>query len=173
MSNSPFYERILQTFGPALSRVAAGYEADPALREDLFQDICLALWRALPQFRGESSERTFVFRIAHNRGLRHSCERLTLRCEQPSDILDQLPAEPESDPESQALAGDRHNLLLQAVRSLPALLREVVILNLEGLGQREIAEVLGIEENNVGVRLHRARAALRVNLTQRATRTGI
>ena len=69
------YDRILQEHGPALRRVAATYEADPARREDLFQEICLALWQALPRFREEASERTFAFRIAHNRGLTHGLAR--------------------------------------------------------------------------------------------------
>ena len=51
------YERILREQGPALRRAAGAYEFDPARREDLFQDICLALWQALPRFRGEASER--------------------------------------------------------------------------------------------------------------------
>ena len=65
------FGRLLQEHGPALNRLAAGYEWDPVERQDLLQDIALAIWRALPAFRGESSERTFVFRIAHNRGLTH------------------------------------------------------------------------------------------------------
>src|SRR5688572_32410234 len=51
------YDRILRENGPAMRRVAAIYEADPARREDLFQEVCLALWQALPRFRGDCSER--------------------------------------------------------------------------------------------------------------------
>ena len=49
--------------------LAFSYEAVASVREELVQEIALAIWQALPRFRGECSERTFVFRIAHNRGL--------------------------------------------------------------------------------------------------------
>ena len=65
------FERILGEHGAAISRLAYSYEAVAGIREELVQEIALAIWRALPHFRGECSERTFVFRIAHNRGLTH------------------------------------------------------------------------------------------------------
>src|SRR5580692_8226762 len=65
------FERIHDEHGAAISRLADSYEAVAGIREELAQEIALAIWRALPHFRGECSERTFVFRIAHNRGLTH------------------------------------------------------------------------------------------------------
>ena len=62
-------ERVLRAHAAALARLAASYEARPALREELLQDIAFALWRALPSFRHEASEKTFVMRIATNRCL--------------------------------------------------------------------------------------------------------
>ena len=63
------FGRILQAHGPSLRRLASAYARDSSDADDLLQDICFAIWRALPGFRGECSERTFVFRIGHNRGL--------------------------------------------------------------------------------------------------------
>ena len=68
-------EHIFQEFGPALSRVAASYAPAGAEREDLLQDIALGIVMALPKFREECSLRTFVYRIAHNRGLDHAWKR--------------------------------------------------------------------------------------------------
>ena len=62
------FDRIVRAHGAALSRVAWGYVSGAADHDDLMQEILVAVWRALPQFRAESSERTFLFRIAHNRG---------------------------------------------------------------------------------------------------------
>ena len=155
------YERLLSEHGPALRRVAGSYEADRHRREDLFQDICLAIWQALPSFRGEASERTFIFRIGHNRGLSHSWRRRPAAAdlEEAETVVDPLPG-----PEAEAGASERRRRLRSAVRGLPLAARQVVSLSLEGLSQREIGEVLGISENNVAVRLHRARAALRRSL---------
>lgn len=64
------------------------------------------------------------------------------------------------DPERALSTQQRHEQLRAAVRSLPLGLRQVVVLSLEGLSHAEIAAVAGITENNVAVRLTRARAAL-------------
>jgi DNA-directed RNA polymerase specialized sigma24 family protein len=69
------FDRMLSEHGAAVSRLAYSYEAVGGIREELVQEIALAIWQALPHFRGECSERTFVFRIAHNRGLTHVSRR--------------------------------------------------------------------------------------------------
>jgi len=152
------YDRLLREHGPALRRVAAIYEADPVRREDLFQDVCLALWQALPRFRGDCSERTFAFRIAHNRGLTHGWRSrgATADLDEAEEIADTR-----RDPESELCERDRRERLRAAVRRLPPGARQVVALSLEGLSHREIGEVLGLSENNVAVRLTRARKLLR------------
>jgi RNA polymerase sigma factor (sigma-70 family) len=162
------YDLILREQGPALRRVAATYEADPARREDLFQDICLALWQALPRFREEASERTFAFRIAHNRGLTHGWRArgsVTTDLEEAEELAD-----PRLDPESALQEGERRDRLREAVRRLPLIARQAIVLSLEGLSQREIGEVLGITENNVAVRLNRARKLLRQALETEGSR---
>ena len=65
------FDDVLRQHAGLLSRIAASYEADPALRDDLLQDMALALWRALPNWRGEAPLRAFVARVAHNRGATH------------------------------------------------------------------------------------------------------
>ena len=166
------YEGILRSHGAALARVAATYEADPSKRDDLVQDICLALWRALPGFRGESSERTFVFRIAHNRGLSHGFHQGRRATVGLDGLGEHDPVDPRHDPESEAVASDRRSRLRWAVRSLPLPARQVLALSLEGLAQREIGEVLGVSEGNVAVRLHRAKKALRERLQALESRLG-
>lgn len=162
------YDQILREHGPALRRVAAAYEADSSRREDLFQEICLALWQALPRFREEASERTFAFRIAHNRGLTHGWRA---RGSATADLneAEEL-ADPRLDPESELQEGERRDRLREAIRRLPLAARQVVVLSLEGLSQREIGDVLGITENNVAVRLTRARKLLRQALETEGSR---
>ncbi len=152
------FARLMGEYGTALARLAAGYEADPHEREDLVQDIALAVWMALPRFRGDCSERTFVYRIAHNRGLTHRARRRSA----PEPLApDGRLADPGPDPEAEVAARLRHERLALAVRGLPGIHRAVVMLTLEGLSNREVAEVLGTTENNVAVRLTRARKLLR------------
>jgi len=156
------FDRCYRDHGDALRRLARVYAAMPADVEDLFQDVWFAIWRALPSFRGECSERTYVYRIAHNRGLTHRTRRSAGRVV----AVDRVPEieDPAARPDERAETSARAERLLDAVRALPDSLKQVVVLQLEGLGNQEIAEVTGLSESNVGVRLSRARSALRQRL---------
>ena len=149
---------MLREHGGALRRVASSYEADPGHAEDLFQEICLAIWRALPRFRGESSLRTFVFRVAHNRGLSHGWReaRRPRESEEPRGLTDERPG-----PDARYERREETARLYAAIRRLPPLTRQVLTLRLEGLAFAEIGEIMGQSENNVTVRASRARKALR------------
>jgi len=150
--------RLLQEHDRALRRLAASYERDPSRQQDLVQEIWLAVWQALARFRGECSERTFVFRIAYNRAVSH-VDHWQRRRTDPLDEDAPL-ATSQPDPEHALSTEQRRERLQAAVQSLPIGLRQVVVLTLEGLSHAEVAEIAGITENNVAVRLTRARAAL-------------
>lgn len=161
------FAELLLTYAPSLRRLCALYESNAADRDDLMQEIAFALWRALPTFRGECSERTFVFRVAHNRVLTYRFRRRL-----PTTSLaeaDELP-DPDGHADAAAERASERERLVLAVRRLPERLREPVALRLEGLSDREIAGVLGISEGNVAVRLTRARQALRPLLEPRTPR---
>lgn len=163
------YLRIIGEHEPAIRRLAASYEREPARREDLVQDIWLALWQALPAFRGGCSERTFVFRVAHNRAITHVRRWVRRHADALDDETALAAVTP--DPERTAAEHQQRTRLLAAVRELPLGVRQAIVLRLEGLSHREIADVLGITENNVAVRLSRARAALARHLAATGDRT--
>jgi RNA polymerase sigma factor (sigma-70 family) len=162
------FDRILSEHGAAISRLAFGYETVAGVREELVQDIALAIWQALPHFRGECSERTFVYRIAHNRGLSHVWKRRPPH--QPLDDIEESeqPIDPRPHPDEQVAQIDQRVRLMSAIQSLPVAHRQMIVLMLEGLSHAQMAEVLGITENNVGVRLSRARNMLKDALGARA-----
>jgi RNA polymerase sigma-70 factor, ECF subfamily len=151
--------------GAALSRLAGSFTRSTGDRDDLLQEIAMALWRALPSFRGDCSERTFVFRIAHNRCITHlSKRRVTISLE-----ANEIDVEDRSATAEAALTQEQERQrLLAAIRELPAIHREVLVLALEGMEYREIADVVGISESNVGVRLSRARERLKKLLEDRS-----
>ena len=158
------FERILAAHGPGLSRLAASYTNTASDRDDLVQETAFAIWQALPQFRGECSERTFAFRIAHNRAITY----LSRHREQHIDPLDEVELRDSAPgPESDFSRRQRAETLRNAVRGLPLAYRQVIVLTLEGLGYREISAVLGISESNVGARLTRARQLLQDVLENR------
>lgn len=155
------FGQLLQANHAPLTRLAASYARNASDRDDLLQEIAIALWRALPAFRGESSERTFLFRIAHNRCITHLSKRRYTVSLDDSEIELEDP-----EPSSEAIVAEEQerSRFLQAVRSLPVIHREVLVLFLEGLDYAEIAAVVGISESNVGVRLNRARHKLKTLL---------
>jgi RNA polymerase sigma-70 factor (ECF subfamily) len=156
---------VLTRHRGALHRVVASYARSAADREDLMQEVALAIHRALPTFRHESSELTFVLRVAHNRGVSFAARR-GAAVEPLGDHAERVAATSGKNPLiALERAATEHKLML-AVRALPLGHRQVLTLLLEGLGHREIAEVLGSNENAVGVRVFRARAALRVLLSE-------
>jgi RNA polymerase sigma-70 factor (ECF subfamily) len=150
--------RMLTAHDGAIRRLAASYERDPSRRQDLVQDIWLAVWQALSRFRDDCSERTFVFRIAHNRAVSH-IEYWHRRRTDP--LEDDAPfVATGADPEHALSQQQRRERLQTAVQELPLGLRQVVVLTLEGLSNADVAEIVGISENNVAVRMTRARAEL-------------
>lgn len=147
---------VLEEHGGLIRRIIASYERDLSLQSDLQQEVALALWEALPRFRGEGSKRAFVARVAQNRSIAHAVRRSR---EPPTDRVEVQ--DPGLSVDDQVDADRRRHELLSAVRALPVHDKQLVVLSLEGFTTREIASELGITENNAGVRLHRARAALK------------
>jgi RNA polymerase sigma-70 factor (ECF subfamily) len=148
------YLKVMEDYGPGLARVASSYARGIAEREDLSQEIAMALWTALAGYRGDASLRTFAYRIAHNRAVTH------LRRRRPSAVEVDL-VDPHAGAEDELGASQRRAWLASAVQGLPLGLRQVVSLRLEDMSYAEIAEIVGITEKNVSVRLTRARSLLR------------
>jgi RNA polymerase sigma factor (sigma-70 family) len=108
--------QLLREHAGILHRVALSYARSEAEREDLLQDIALGLWTALPHFRGECSERSFLFRIAHNRALSF----LARRGAATEDIEDhQVRATSGKNPAIAFERQERSKQLLLAVQALP------------------------------------------------------
>lgn len=160
------FERGLRENGPALLRLAAAYSNSATDRDDLFQEICFAIWQALSAFRGDSSLRTYLFRIAHNRSIAYLVTSKSKRLDRSRafDHEELRLSDPMPNPERRLEIEEQRQNLIAAVRKLPLVYRQAITLALEGLSYPEIAEVLGVSEANVGIRLNRARKALRKSM---------
>jgi RNA polymerase sigma-70 factor (ECF subfamily) len=152
------FEEIVKQHAPLIRRIARSYEANTARADELVQDIHLALWQALPRFRGDASMRTFIARIAHNRAISH----VAREAREPRAVaLDDNLHASDASPEERTAQQDLRAKLEAAVQQLPVSLKVAASLALEGFSPEEVAEVLGIGVSAASVRLHRAKEQLR------------
>jgi RNA polymerase sigma-70 factor, ECF subfamily len=153
------FETLLRTYLAPLRRLSWAYARSGADHEDLFQEIALALWTALPGFRGDASERTWLYRVAHNSAIgfvtRH---RRRARHESPGDAPE-VPASGAS-PERSAIDAQQRERLWSAVRALSMPDRQLVVLHLEGLSAADIEAVTGLTAGSIATRLTRVRQKL-------------
>ena len=123
----------------------------------------MALWRALPRFRQDSSERTYVYRVAHNTAISFVTSGRRRKAREQSGEPPVEPARPD-DLEQGAIRNRRSGRLQAAVQELPVNDRQIVLLYLEGLSAAEIETVTGFSAGNVATRLTRARRRLAAQL---------
>ncbi len=157
MAQNVSFEEVLSLYAGLISRIALSHEADSGHREDLKQEIVLAVWRALPSFRGDSSLKTFVASIAQKRAITHISRQA--RHPATSQVSLELPTLGPL-PDEQAIAADKRRRLLVAVRSLSVAQRDTATLMLEGFSFQEIADTLGITVNAAMLRCQRAKVAM-------------
>ena len=156
------FRALLDVHGAAIYRLAAFRERDPSAQADLQQEIALALWRALDTFREESSERTWVLRIAHNVAVTHAIKAQAQK-KRVADARNENAVEPQQQnrtPETDAIDRARFSALEERIRALDLTSQQLVLLHLEGLSTQEIAGATGLSPSNVTTKLSRLRSAL-------------
>lgn len=151
-------DEIVKNYWPRMLRAASGYETNPALRDELAQEMALGVWRALDSFNGESSLNTYVYRIIHNIAVDH-IRRAGRQPQTMSDDNEHMFVT-DTNPEHTVACEQQHSQLLLALQKLPLSLRQVMLLKLEGMSNIDIGETLGLSESNVGVRLNRGKQLL-------------
>ena len=163
MTSRSRFDALVAEHQPMVARICASYERDRDLARELSQEVWFAVWRALPSYRADASLKTFVARIAQFRAISHVAQQARMPLEAALDdtIPDAQPA-----PETTAIATSERIGLLAAVQQLPLVYRQPVILTLEDFSPAEIATMLGLSQNVIGVRLNRARSMLRAMLNE-------
>jgi RNA polymerase sigma-70 factor (ECF subfamily) len=130
---------------------------NPTLAEDAVQETMIKAWQSLPRFRGDSSVRSWILRIAHNT----SVSMLRRRRERVMAPEDMPEVEGGIDPARSSAALDDLRTVRHALEDLDELSRSVVILReVEGMTYQEIADTLGVAVPTVKTRLLRARRRL-------------
>lgn len=152
------FERWLADHTAVLHHVANGF-AEGADRHDLMQELLLAVWRAVPAFRQSARPSTFIYRVAHNAALTWKRTERNYRSR-----VDRYEAWGDHEAPSGSLTAERERetlaLLYATIRTFPSVERSLILLHLDGVSYAEMAEIHGLTENNIGVRLNRLKQKL-------------
>lgn len=146
-------------------KVVRSFAPDVADQDDLLQDVLINLWSSIVSFRGDSKETTWIYRVSFQtamvwkRGERRRRKHQSIYQKYIDEKKSQFDERPTRDDELV-------EQLYSAIRQLPKVEASIAIMHLDGLSYRDIAMVLGITENHVGVKLTRIRAELTKRFTE-------
>jgi RNA polymerase sigma-70 factor, ECF subfamily len=146
--------------GSSVVKVARAYTLTSDECQDLAQEILLQAWRSVPNFKGNASPATWFYRVALQTAMNWHRKDKPRRARQQPLVEVQVLATDGADSAEQAEQRETVEQLYEAIHQLPKTDAALVLLYLDELSYREMAEVLGISESNVGVKLNRAKKAL-------------
>jgi RNA polymerase sigma-70 factor (ECF subfamily) len=154
------FRRWLDAHLGLMLKVVRGCAAAPEDQDDLFQEVLLQVWSSIPAFRGEARETTWIYRVAFNTAL--AWRRGERRRREGHETFMKFDVSPQVQPSHVESLAEQEIVarLYAAIRQLPKVDASLALMHLDGLSYQEMAEVLGISENYIGVKLNRIRKQL-------------
>ena len=128
--------------------------------EDLYQEILFQIWRGLPNLKQNAFAHTWVYRVALNSAISFVRRNKAQRRPETTDHDHLIEHADRRNPPRDALGDSRVEALYEAIANLNVYERAVIALYLEDMSYEQIAQVMGISANHVGVMLHRSKARL-------------
>lgn len=147
------FEKLYKEFSPRIYKLCLSYSGDRLFADDLHQETWIAVWNSLPKFRNESKIGTWIYRIAINTCLTGIKKNRT-KADNSEAILSNLVHEDTIDNSKEI------NRLYESISKLKETERIIITLVLEEKPYEEIAEITGITENNLRVKIHRIKKEL-------------
>jgi RNA polymerase sigma-70 factor, ECF subfamily len=145
------FEELYERYWQGIYRLCMGYVNSPDIAKDMAQETFITVWEKLPQFRNESAVSTWIYRIAVNKCLRQiEKDKRYPTTEMPKEMVINQPESTDA----------KVNFLCSCIAELPETERLIISLELENVKQAEIAEIIGISESNVRVKIHRIKEKL-------------
>ncbi len=166
MRESTFHNLHSQYHAMVLTLCRGFMKGDLALAHDLVQDIFINIWNALPEYRGEASFKTWIYRITVNTCLlqiRRDKNKQRLPLEKVAHVA-------EADNTNQT--SEHEKILYTAIGQLEEVERLIIMMVLEEEEYEEIARIIGVTENNLRVKIHRIKAKLKTLIENERKRLG-
>jgi RNA polymerase sigma-70 factor, ECF subfamily len=176
------YEELVRTLGGRMLAVARRFLTDEEAAKDAVQDAFLSAFRGIQRFDGQAQLSTWLHRIVVNAALM----RIRTRQRRPEQSIEpMLPVFAEDGHHAEAVISwtesgeqllerkETRALVRAAIAELPEAYRAALLMrDIEGLSTRDAADLAGISENALKLRLHRARQALATVIRQRLAMPG-
>ena len=154
--SSDYYLTSIYPHAAIIIKICRAYTNTQEDFEDYYQEVCLQIWKSRDSFKEQSEWSTWIYRLTLN-----VCLTLLKKSKNNSQVFasDYLPDEAIED--SHDFADDSLNLLYDAIRHLSEVDRGVILLYLEEKSYQEIADIIGTNSNNIGVRIKRIKERLK------------
>jgi len=149
------FKEWLGSYRALLFKVLKAYAFTSDDQDDLFQDICLQVYRSIPNFKGASAVSTWLYRIALNTAIKWSTREK--KHVDKHDEIGHIKHALESNEEPK---DERVSWLYREIQQLNEIDRSLSLLLLDGYSYKEMADMMGISESNIGVKIHRIKKQL-------------
>jgi len=162
MSKEEKFRQVVDATDNRIRSVCRYYSQDREKQKDIYQEILVNIWKGLDSFRGDAQPGTWIYKIATNTAIgfvMKEQKRLNLEVVLEEKNLKYF----SEDPESQHLP-EKENMLTELenqINQLSVIDKILISLLLEDLSYRDIADIVGITEPNVRVKIHRIKGILR------------
>lgn len=155
MSKQHAYKQLLKEHIGLIRKISRTYSNGKWDYEDNVQEVCLQLWRSFDQFRGESKQSTWIYRIAINTCINQLKKRTNKKITEAEEVfIDESARNPDSKTE-------QVNRIYEGIKQLDPAERAIILLYLEKRTTQEIASVVGITSSNAGVKINRIKKKLK------------
>lgn len=144
----------LHTHKGILFKIVRAYAFTQHDQDDLFQEMSLALWKSIPEFRGESKPSTWIYRVCLFTATVWARQEKKQPKTQTISTVDQILTQ------NDIIQDERIDWLYEQIGQLDPLDRSICLLMLEGYSYKEIAQIVGVSDSNVGVKIHRIKREL-------------
>ena len=154
--SSDFYTSSIMPFARIIIKTCRAYTNTQEDFEDYYQEVCLQIWRSHANFREQSEWSTWIYRLSLN-----VCLTLLKKQKRNRQLFASEYVPPELAEDSRAFADESLNRLYDAIRQLSEVDRAVILLYLEEQSYQSIADIIGTNPNNIGVRINRIKDRLK------------
>jgi len=154
------FQQLYDEYSSSIYRLCKGYVNDPIWAQDIVQETFISVWQNLASFKGASSYRTWIFRIAVNNCLKQLKQKKRRQNIEQSSLLEksQIQIPEKEHPQLEHL--------FACIATLKELDRIIISMVLEEIPQAEIANILGLSNGNVRTKIHRIKNIISKKMNQ-------